>query len=149
MKDIITITIPNRIGCLKWLYPVSEGILRELPFNNKERHLIMVSISEGFTNAFQHGNQEDPKAKIKLSFCITEKSLKILIEDDGLLPIKKNINHVYENAKRHSNSGRGLDLMRNIADEVFYNYNSKGINILTLTYNFKTDGSKISNLPGR
>jgi anti-sigma regulatory factor (Ser/Thr protein kinase) len=148
MRDIITITIPNRIGCFKWLYPVSEGILRELPFDDKERHLIMVSISEGFTNAFQHGNQEDPEARIKLNFCITEKSLKILIEDDGLLPIKKNINHVYENAEQYSDSGRGLDLMRNIADEVSYDYDSKGINRLTLTYNFKADGSKISNLSG-
>jgi len=149
MRDNITVTIPNRIGCLKWLYPVSEGILRELPFDDKERHLIMVSISEGFTNAFLHGNQENPEARIKLSFCITEESLKILIEDEGLMPIKKNINHVCENSEQDSDRGRGLDLMRNIADEVSYNHNSKGINILTLTYNFKADGSKISNLSGR
>ena len=148
MKDIISITIPNRIGCFKWLYPLCDGILRELPFDGRERHLIMVSISEGFTNAFQHGNQEDPETRIRLNFCITEKFLKILIEDEGLLPIKENINHVLENADQYSDRGRGLDLMRNIADEVSYDYDSSGINVLTLTYNFKTDGGKISNFSG-
>lgn len=149
MNDSITIAIPNNIGCLRWLYTVSESILRELPLDDRKRHMIMVSISEGFTNAFQHGNQENPETEIKLNFCITEKSLKILIEDDGLLPIKKNINNVYQKTDQYADAGRGLNLMRNIADEVSYDYDSKGINILTLIYNFKADGSKIKSFSGR
>jgi anti-sigma regulatory factor (Ser/Thr protein kinase) len=149
MNESIMIAIPNNIGCLKWLYTVCESILRELPLDERQRHMILVSISEGFTNAFQHGNQENPETGIKLNFCITEKSLKILIEDDGLLPIKKNINHVYQKADQYADKGRGLDLMRNIADEVSYDRDSEGINVLTLIYNFKADGSKIKSFSGR
>jgi len=149
MKDIIKVSIPNRLECLKWLYPVCEGILRELPFEDADRHMMMVSISEGFTNAFQHGNQKNPETEIRLSFCVTDKSLKIMIEDEAIMPIQDNINQAHGNVDPDSVSGRGLDLMRTIADQAFYEHDSSGINTLTLIFDYKAQSEKISNISGR
>ncbi|MBD3217085.1 MAG: hypothetical protein GF310_02325 [candidate division Zixibacteria bacterium] len=147
MKDTsnerISISIPNRMESIKWLYPVCESILEELPISDKERHMILVAISEGFTNAFQHGNQKDPQTEIKLTFYPGEKSLKILIEDEGILPIDMNINNVPDHVDLEGISGRGLLLMRELVDEAYYDINSKGFNILTLITNFEKKYKKV------
>jgi anti-sigma regulatory factor (Ser/Thr protein kinase) len=128
---------------IKWLYPVCESILKELPISERERHMLLVALSEGFTNAFQHGNQKDPNTEIKLTFYPGEKSLKILIEDEAILPIDKNVNKVSDHIDPEGISGRGLLLMRELVDEAYYENNSRGVNILTLITNFEKKDKKV------
>jgi anti-sigma regulatory factor (Ser/Thr protein kinase) len=143
-QEHIMVEIPNRLECIKWLYPICAGVLGELPFSEKERHMIIVAISEGFTNAYQHGNQKRDDARIRLLFYPGDKSLKILIEDDAVLPINPNINQISGPINRQRISGRGLPLMREIADEAFYEYDSKGVNILTLIFNFENRNKRVN-----
>jgi serine/threonine-protein kinase RsbW len=142
-QDCIRVAIPNRLECIKWLYPISAGILSEMPFSEKEKHMLILAISEGFTNAYQHGNQKDPGAEIRIIFYPGDESLKILIEDDAILPINPNINHSSEPQDGERISGRGLLLMREIADEVFYRHDSKGLNVLTLIINFENHDKRV------
>ncbi len=142
-NERISISIPNRMENIKWLYPVCESILEKLPVSEKERHMILVALSEGFTNAFQHGNQKNPQTEIKLTFYPGEKSLKILIEDEGILPIDKNINKASDHIDPEGISGRGLLLMRELVDEAYYESNSRGVNILTLISNFEKKDKKV------
>ncbi|HER00342.1 MAG TPA: ATP-binding protein [candidate division Zixibacteria bacterium] len=143
VNESVKVVIPNRMESVKWLYPVCEGLLKELPLSDKKRHMILVALSEGFTNAFQHGNQKDPDTEIKLTFYPGEKSVKILIEDNGILPMNKNINHVSDKADPEGICGRGLLLMRELVDEAYYERNSKGANILTLINNFENKEKRI------
>lgn len=142
--NCIKVAIPNQLDCIKWLYPICSGILGELPFSEKDRHLIIVAISEGFTNAYQHGNQKRPDSEIRLLFFLGDKTLKILIEDDAILPIDMNINHISGPMDRERISGRGLLLMREIADEAFYEHDSRGVNILTLIIDFENKNKRVN-----
>jgi anti-sigma regulatory factor (Ser/Thr protein kinase) len=142
--DNITVTISNRLHCLKWLYPICDGVLKELPISDSYRNLLMVAISEGFTNAFQHGNQKEPATEIKLTLCIREKSLKIMIEDEGILPITESINQLCKNSSEESTSGRGLYLMKKIADYVHYERDKSGKNILTIMSKFSDQNKVVS-----
>lgn len=142
-QDCISVAIPNRLECVKWLYPLCAGILRELPFSERERHMLIVAISEGLTNAYQHGNQKNPDAEIRLIIYPGDKSLRILIEDDAILPINSNINQVSGPIDQDRISGRGLLLMREIADEAFYEHDSRGVNILTLIINFENQNERV------
>ena len=143
-QDGIRVSIPNRLECIKWLYPLCAGLLGELPFSEKERHMLIVAISEGFTNAYLHGNQEKPDAEIRLIFYPGEKSLKILIEDDAILPIKSNVNQISGSMNPERISGRGLLLMREIVDEAYYEHDSRGMNVLTLIINFENKMKSIN-----
>jgi serine/threonine-protein kinase RsbW len=142
-QDCIRVAIPNRLECIKWLYPVCAGILGEMPFSEKEKHMLIVAISEGFTNAYLHGNQKEPDAEIRLIFYPREKSLKILIEDDAILPINPNVKHTSDPMDRERIGGRGLLLMREIADEAFYEHDSRGFNVLTLIINFENQDKRV------
>ena len=139
----INIIIPNRLENIKWLYPICESLLNEMPISDKGRHMILVALSEGFTNAYQHGNQKKPDTEIRLTFYPGEKSLKILIEDDAILPIDKNINQDKGPLDPEAASGRGLLLMRELVDEAFYVHDSKGVNILTLISNFSNKNKRV------
>ena len=142
-EEHINIVIPNRLETVKWLYPICESLLNEMPISDKRRHMILVALSEGFTNAYQHGNQKKPDAEIRLTFYPGEKSLKILIEDDAILPIDKSINEQKGPVDPEVVSGRGLQLMRELVDEAFYVHDSRGVNILTLISNFANNNKRV------
>lgn len=144
MEDKIVICIPNRLECLRWLYPVCEAVLRELPFSENYRLKLMVAISEGFTNAYLHGNQQKPEARIDLSLYIGKNSLKILIEDSAILPIKDTVNQDKDIVDPLAVNGRGMYLMKKIADEAYYEYDPAGINRLVIISSYENKHEDIT-----
>jgi len=154
MTDSITdnkieISVPSRLENLSWLYPICDSILSELPFSQRRRHLLLVAISEGFTNAFQHGNQKRPEATVKLTFYISEKSLKIIIEDEAVLPIKNSVGELSRQFDRDSTSGRGLYMIREIVDRVYFEEGLNNVNRLVMEVNFADKMEKVNSFSGR
>lgn len=77
---------------------------------------IMVAVTESVNNAIKHGNSSDKSKNVNISLFIEEKSIKFVVEDQGLgfdpegLPdptLPENINKP---------DGRGIFLMRNLCD---------------------------------
>ncbi len=148
-EDKIEVSVPSRLENLNWLYPICDSILSELPFDRKRRHMLLVAISEGFTNAFQHGNQKSPDTQIRLTFYVSEKSLKILIEDEAVLPIKSTDNLFTEYSDQESTSGRGLHMIGKIVDNLYFEHGLKGKNRLVLEINFADKREKANSFSGR
>jgi serine/threonine-protein kinase RsbW len=101
-------------------------------------------MSEGITNAYVHGNQKNPEAMITLSLYIGENSLKILIEDSAILPIKDTVNRDIEIVDPMAVSGRGMFLIKKITDHAYYEYDPKGINRLVMICEYANKQTKIS-----
>ncbi len=84
---------------------------------------ILVAVTEAVNNAIQHGNQEDPDRSFKVSFEANEELQKLTfrVEDAGEGFDYENVPDPTAPENLEKPFGRGIFLMRNLADEVeFY-----------------------------
>lgn len=86
-------------------------------------YYIMLAISEGFTNALEHGNKYNPNKQIYIKLRVNEDSVIADIVDEGSCDIETIKSR--ESASETEEGGRGVDLMFHYADEIQLNKNSK------------------------
>ena len=84
---------------------------------------ILVALTEGVTNAIYHGNKGDPQKNIDISFKTSTNMVSFIIKDEGPgfdfshLPDPTNPENI------EKPNGRGVFLMRNLADRVSFEDN--------------------------
>lgn len=84
---------------------------------------ILIAVTEAVNNAIQHGNKSDPDRSFKVSYEGTEdmKRLSFRVEDEGEGFDYENVPDPTAPENLEKPFGRGIFLMRNLADEVeFY-----------------------------
>ena len=90
---------------------------------------ILVAVTEAVNNAIQHGNRLDPGKKVNLSFSSGDNSLIFEVTDQGEgfnfngLPDPTNP----ENLEKPN--GRGVFLMRHLADKVVFSDNGRTVQL--------------------
>jgi len=95
---------------------------------------INLSIDEAIRNAFIHGNRRNPAKKIRIVYSISPSKLEVSVEDEGR---GFNYKNVFERRADPADveGGRGLLLIRNFMDRVFFN--SSGNKITMIKYREK------------
>jgi serine/threonine-protein kinase RsbW len=91
---------------------------------------ILVSALEAVNNAILHGNKLNPDKKVEIEISYKKGVLKIRIEDegDGFIPDKVPDPTIPENIE--SVNGRGVFLMKHLADEILYNEKGNSVTIV-------------------
>jgi serine/threonine-protein kinase RsbW len=99
---------------------------------------VRVSLAEALSNAMIYGNRSDPGKQVRVEVSINRTALWIRISDqgDGFDPSKLPDPLSEEGVER--DCGRGIFLMRNLMDEVYYNEQG---NAVTLVLRFPEGGS--------
>lgn len=110
-----------------------DEVCQELHVNENHYANILVSITEAVNNAIIHGNKADSGKWVNVTFNhVDNKSIEFVIEDQGpgfdysTLPDPT----LPENIEKES--GRGIFLMKHLADKVSFDNNGK---IVRLTFN--------------
>jgi len=82
---------------------------------------ILVAVTEAVNNAIQHGNKLDPGKRVNLAFLAGDKSLSFEVTDQGPGFDFKNLPDPTNPENIEKPNGRGVFLMRHLADKVeFY-----------------------------
>ena len=81
---------------------------------------ILISITEAVNNAIQHGNKYDPKKCVEIAFESHQDVLYFSIEDQGPGFDYKNLPDPTDPDNIEKINGRGIFLMKNLADEVTF-----------------------------
>lgn len=108
-----------------------EDICDEYNINNTYFGNILVALTEAVENAMRHGNNNDPTKNIQLTFSSKPEGLSFLIEDEGTgfdinnIPDPTDLNVDPEQIK-----GRGIFLIRNLADEIHFTNNGSSVEII-------------------
>jgi len=103
-----------------------SALLERLELGREMKHKIMLVVSEAFTNAYLHGNRENPETKIKIGLTVNETEITVDISDEG--KEREGLKNI-ENKKPAAlfgENGRGIDLMRHYADKVRFERGTKG-----------------------
>ncbi|MCB0400794.1 MAG: ATP-binding protein [Flavobacteriales bacterium] len=91
---------------------------------------ILIAITEAVNNAITHGNQMNPEKKVVLNVDGDSKGMEFIVEDEGpgfdvnTVPdptLPENLEKI---------RGRGIFLMRNLADEVLFENNGTKIKLI-------------------
>lgn len=109
---------------------ISENIRMIESFidNSKEKfHLdedlygnIMIAVTEAVNNAIKHGNKSNSEKNVTLSLSLTENVIKFKIEDQGAGFNYHNLPDPTAPENLEKPSGRGIFLMKHLADEVAF-----------------------------
>ncbi|WP_058307528.1 anti-sigma F factor [Gracilibacillus massiliensis] len=111
--------------------------------NMDELTEIKTVVSEAVTNAIIHGYEEDPTQHVFISCTLTDSSLSVLIEDNGLgienIDLAKE--PLYTSKPELERSGMGFTIMENFMDKVeIISYPGEGTKV-KMTKDFQTSKS--------
>ena len=95
------------------LYNVSQDM-----FGN-----ILIALTEGVNNAIYHGNKANPNKYIEIYFKATSEQLKFAIKDEGSGFDYNNVPDPTRPEKVEEPDGRGVFLMRKLANKVSFEDN--------------------------
>jgi serine/threonine-protein kinase RsbW len=110
---------------------------------------ILMAVLEAVKNAIQHGNKNNPDKQVKLSFKSVPNGLCFTIKDQGngfnfrVVP-----NPIELDNGQAENAGKGIFLMRSLADQVSYNSRGNVVEIVFFisTINQETTLNRISQM---
>ena len=90
-------------------------------FSEKDQFAVRLSLEEAMVNAVKHGNGEDPRKKVLLSFQVTPDVCTVRIEDEGPGFRPEGIPDPLAPENLERPGGRGVFLMRHYMTSVHFN----------------------------
>ena len=113
-----------------------------------------LALAEGFTNAVRHAHEgKPPNLPVDIEVAVWAESLEIKIWDSGApFDLEQKIQDMSEKIDPEASGGRGLKLMKDIADSLSYRRTADGRNCLSIVKNYTpisttNDESDILELP--
>ena len=133
ISETLQLVLPSLPGSIHEVERFVEDICEEYNINNTYFGNILVAVTEAFDNAVLHGNNNDPSKNVTIDFASKPEGLSFTISDEGNGfdinqipdPTTTDINIDIEEIK-----GRGIFLIKTLADEVRFPDNGKKVEIL-------------------
>ena len=105
-------------------YVCDEFGVQEDAFGN-----VLIAVSEAVNNAIQHGNKNNPKAKVEIKVANQDDTFCIQIKDEGQGFSYQDLPDPTAPENLLKDSGRGVFLMKNLADEVEFQNTGSTVNL--------------------
>ncbi|MDX2414102.1 MAG: ATP-binding protein [Bacteroidales bacterium] len=128
-KDI---DINSEITNIRKIENVIDDLSSELKINRDAYGKILVATLEAVNNAIIHGNKTDKSKYVKVGFDLKKSYLAITVEDEGSGFNPGKIPDPTAPGNIEKLHGRGIYLMRNLADDIEFNPNG---NLVKMTFN--------------
>lgn len=90
---------------------------------------ILIAVTEAVNNAINHGNQNDPSKTVHIGFESTDTGLRFSIIDEGQGFDYASLPDPTDPQNIDKISGRGVFLMKNLADKVEFANNGKEVSL--------------------
>jgi serine/threonine-protein kinase RsbW len=133
MKQSFTqLNIPSSAESLTMVENFVDEVCEAYYITNSYYGNILITILEAAKNAIYHGNKNNKEKKVNISFKSVPNGLCFTIKDQGDGFDFRNVaNPIDVNNSMNENTGKGIFLIRSLADQV--SYNSKG-NIVEIIF---------------
>lgn len=124
-----SISIQSKIENINIIEKLIDEVSEEAKINSEVYGKMLIATVEAVNNSIVHGNKEDDTKTVTVTFNIVEEKISIFIQDEGpgfnyeKVPdptIPENIENIH---------GRGVYLMRHLADNVVFHGNGNKVEI--------------------
>ena len=105
----------------KVITEILHELQKEVPLGEQDKIDLRLIIEEAATNAVQHGNQFDTSLKVQLVLEHDKDTITIRVKDQGHGFDYRNLPNIKETNEQMSSFGRGIFLIKKIADDITFN----------------------------
>ena len=124
----INIQIPSLSDNIRIIESFIDNAKEKFKLNDDIYGNIMISVTESVNNAIKHGNQNITSKNVSISLMLNESLLKFRIEDEGIGFDYHNLPDPTAPENIEKPGGRGIFLMKHLADEVVFSENGSVVN---------------------
>ncbi|MDX6693301.1 MAG: hypothetical protein QOF02_904 [Blastocatellia bacterium] len=121
VREKIDFELPSDVTLMNGVLQYLVERLAKLGVIKPERSNLFVALDEAFVNAVKHGNKNDPGKLVRITAELSTKEARFTIEDEGDGFNVQEIPDPRDPENLFKTSGRGVLLIYNIMDEVYYN----------------------------
>lgn len=114
----IRIDIPAIPDNIRMIESFIDNARAQFPMNDDIYGNIMISVTEAVTNAIRHGSKMNPELSVSLSLSLEDQAIKFKVQDSGDGFDYHNIPDPTQPENIDKPTGRGIFLMKHLADEV-------------------------------
>ncbi len=128
MKNI-RIEIPSLSDNIRMIESFIDNAKEKFHLNDDIYGNIMIAVTEAVNNAIRHGNKGDSSKNVSLGLTLEEGMIKFRIEDDGKGFDFHNLPDPTAPENIEKPGGRGIFLMKHLADEVDFSEQGKVVEL--------------------
>lgn len=130
-----TISITSKAENIIQVEKMIDNLCAELSINEDYYGNILVALTEAVNNAIYHGNKSNPQKHIEITFKASPDLLSFIVKDEGTGFSYSNLPDPTSPENIEKPNGRGVFLMRNLADNVSFEENGSKV---TLDFKIKS-----------
>lgn len=116
----ISIEIPSLTENIRMIESFIDNAKEKYHLNDDIYGNIMIAVTEAVNNAIKHGNQNNSAKNVALSLSFDENLIKFKVEDEGNGFEYENLPDPTAPENLEKPGGRGIFLMKHLADEVAF-----------------------------
>ncbi len=133
MKDgfnvIEQMEVPSNFDHLSQVESLIDRTCSSLGVNEESYGNVLIAVTEAFNNAIVHGNKLDDQRGVKVFVSKKEEELCFTVKDHGEGFDFENVADPTSPENIEKENGRGIYLMRHLADEVEFDDSGREVNI--------------------
>jgi serine/threonine-protein kinase RsbW len=129
-----TLNITSSSDNIRLVERLVEDVCDVFNLNEDNYGNILIAVTEAVNNAIYHGNEGNPEKYIKIGFESGGNNIKFSIADEGNGFDYNNLPDPTDPLYIDKPNGRGVFLMKNLADQVEFNNNGQQV-LLTFNLN--------------
>ncbi len=128
-KIIEKLTVPSNFDSLGLVEAMIDKVCGELAVNEDNYGNVLIAVTEAVNNAILHGNLQNKDLMVHVSVGDEIKSFCFTVKDAGPGFDFANVPDPTSPENIEKENGRGIFLMKNLADEVLFEDNGSSVSI--------------------
>ncbi len=121
--------LPSSMEALHIMEKLIETICSTYKLSEDHYGNVLVGVTEAVNNAIYHGNKSDPNKKVHVGFETTPDKLTFSVTDEGPGFDFNNLPDPTDPENLEKPSGRGIFLMKHLADSVSFTDNGRSVSL--------------------
>ena len=126
---INTLAIPSDFEALGQVEMLVDSVCNELGVNEEFYGNVLIAVTEAVNNAIEHGNDQDHSAEVNVAVGNNPMEFCFNVKDQGNGFDFVNLPDPTAPENLMKENGRGIFLMKNLADEVVFEDGGSSVNI--------------------
>jgi serine/threonine-protein kinase RsbW len=129
MKSI-NIQIPSLSDNIRIIESFIDNAKEKFALNDDIYGNIMISVTESVNNAIKHGNSNEATKNVSISLFLNNSQISFKVEDEGQGFDYENLPDPTAPENIEKPGGRGIFLMKHLADEVIFTNNGSIVELI-------------------
>lgn len=128
--ESVSLQIPSLPENIRIVESFIDNVKEQYEINDDIYGNILIAITEAVNNAILHGNQGNPKKNVELSMLLLDESIRFVVKDEGTGFDYHYIPDPVAPENLDKIGGRGIFLIKHLADEVHFKDNGREIEMI-------------------